>query len=87
MAAAIGSSIRTTSRAPALIADSFTARRSTSVIPDGTAITTRGGTIFRFFLHLAHEMAQHSLSSFEVRNDSVLHWANGLNVAWSSTKH
>ncbi len=44
IAAAIGSSIKYTSRAPACVADSRTARFSTSVIPDGTAITTRGFT-------------------------------------------
>ena len=42
IAAAIGSSINTTSRAPARIAESLTARRSTSVIPDGTATTILG---------------------------------------------
>ena len=42
IAAAIGSSIKTTSLAPARIAESFTARRSTSVIPDGTATTILG---------------------------------------------
>ena len=44
IAAAIGSSIRYTSRAPADIADSRTARFSTDVMPDGTAITMRGRT-------------------------------------------
>ena len=41
-AAAIGSSIRKTSRAPADSAASLTARRSTCVIPDGTAMMMRG---------------------------------------------
>src|SRR6266404_5949638 len=44
-AAAIGSSIKYTSRAPACIAAVRTARRSTCVMPDGTPITTRGRTI------------------------------------------
>ena len=42
IAAAIGSSTRYTRRAPARSADSRTARFSTAVIPEGTAITTRG---------------------------------------------
>ena len=43
MAAAMGSGIVMTSRAPACIADSLTARFSTSVMPEGMAMTTRGG--------------------------------------------
>ena len=43
-AAAIGSSIRNTSRAPADSAESRTARFSTCVMPEGAAITTRGRT-------------------------------------------
>ena len=42
IAAAIGSSIRNTSRAPVLIAASRIARRSTCVEPQGTQITMRG---------------------------------------------
>ena len=42
MAAAMGSSIRNTSRAPAPAADSLMARRSTWVEPPGTQISTRG---------------------------------------------
>jgi hypothetical protein len=42
MAAAIGSSIRYTSRAPAPMADSRIARRSTWVEPHGTQMTMRG---------------------------------------------
>lgn len=42
MAAAIGSSIRCTRRAPAASADSLTALRSTSVMPEGMAMSTRG---------------------------------------------
>ena len=42
MAAAMGSSIRYTSRAPAPAADSLMARRSTWVEPQGTQIRTRG---------------------------------------------
>ena len=42
IAAAIGSSIKYTSRAPAPIADSLIARRSTCVAPAGTHTSTRG---------------------------------------------
>ena len=50
MAAAIGSSIRKTARAPADSADSFTALFSTSVIPEGTQTTMRGRTrVFRLW--------------------------------------
>ena len=42
MAAAIGSSIRNTRRAPAASADSWMARRSTAVEPDGTQIIICG---------------------------------------------
>ena len=47
MAAAIGSSIRYTSRAPACMAESRTARFSTCVIPEGTPMTMRGRTSVR----------------------------------------
>ncbi len=42
MAAARGSSMRYTRRAPAWMPASITARSSTSVMPEGTQITTRG---------------------------------------------
>ena len=42
IAAAIGSSIRNTRRAPALSADSWIARRSTAVEPEGTQMMTCG---------------------------------------------
>lgn len=47
MAAAMGSSMRYTSRAPALSALSRTARFSTSVMPKGTQMTMRGFTRVR----------------------------------------
>src|SRR3990167_688367 len=46
IAAAIGSSIKNASRAPAFFAASTTAFRSTEVTPEGTPITTRGLGIF-----------------------------------------
>jgi len=49
MAAAMGSAIRNTSRAPACSAESRTARFSTSVMPEGTAITMRGRMKCFFF--------------------------------------
>ncbi len=47
MAAAIGSSIRKTRRAPAASADSWIARRSTAVDPDGTQTITCGDAKLR----------------------------------------
>ena len=44
IAAAIGSGMVMTSRAPARVAESLTARFSTSVMPEGMAMTTRGAT-------------------------------------------
>jgi hypothetical protein len=44
IAAAIGCSIKYTSRAPAFSAASRTARRSTSVIPEGMPMMIRGFT-------------------------------------------
>ncbi len=53
IAAAIGSSMRKTSRAPALSALSLTARFSTSVIPKGTQMMMRGFTsVLRFCARL-----------------------------------
>ncbi len=49
IAAAIGSSIRSIRLAPAASADSWIARRSTSVAPDGTQIITRGAAKKRRF--------------------------------------
>ena len=46
IAAAIGSSMRKTSPAPAACAASSTARFSTSVMPEGTAMTMRGLAYF-----------------------------------------
>ena len=60
MAAAIGSSMRNTSRAPACSALSRTARLSTSVMPDGMAMTTRG---FERLLLLAFLMKCLSMAS------------------------
>ena len=53
MAAAMGSSMRYTSRAPALWADSLTARFSTWVMPVGTQIMIRGRTRRRWLWTLA----------------------------------
>src|SRR5580698_7486913 len=48
-AEANGRSIKYTSRAPAWVAESFTARFSTSVMPEGTATTTRGAINLRWW--------------------------------------
>jgi hypothetical protein len=49
IAAAIGSATMKTSFAPAPIAESRTARFSTSVMPDGTHTITRGFTLKTWF--------------------------------------
>ncbi|KAF5042033.1 hypothetical protein DSECCO2_516880 [anaerobic digester metagenome] len=61
MAAAMGSSMRKTSRAPALWADSRTARFSTWVMPVGTQMTMRGRTSRRLLCTL--EMKCRSMAS------------------------
>ena len=70
IAAASDSSIRWTSRAPALSVASSTARRSTSVIPDGAQMTMRGREK-RLLHHLADELAQHRLGDLEVGDHAV----------------
>ncbi|CAM5513102.1 hypothetical protein SVIOM74S_06109 [Streptomyces violarus] len=47
MAAAMGSSMMCTWRAPAWDGASMTARRSTPVMPEGTQTTTRGRARYR----------------------------------------
>src|SRR5882672_11463343 len=38
-------------------------------------------------MHLLDEIAQHRLGHFEIRDDAVLHGANGLDVTWRATQH
>ena len=79
MDAAIGSPRRRTSLAPALIAESLTALFSTAVIPEGTAMTTRGGTSFRLstfsmkYLNMASEISKSAITpSFIGRRASMV---------------
>jgi hypothetical protein len=86
-AAAMGSRMVMTSRAPAWVADSFTARFSTSVMPEGMAMTTRGETTLELLCTLLDEVAQHRLGDVEVGDDAVLHRADGGDVAWGAAEH
>jgi len=86
-AAAIGSSIRYTSRAPADSADSLTARFSTWVMPDGTQMTMRGRTEGFTVVYLMNEVAQHLFGDVKVGDDTILHGTNGGNGAGSSPEH
>lgn len=77
MAAAIGSSIRCTRRAPAASADSLTALRSTSVMPEGMGDeharldqVVPGRSLF-------DKVAEHFLRDVEVGNDAVLQRPDG----------
>ena len=74
MEAAIGSPSNRTSLAPALIAESLTALFSTAVIPEGTAMTTLGGTNFRLST-FSIKYPQHSLRNFKICYYTVFHWS------------
>src|SRR3989344_1982666 len=69
-AAAMGSSIICTSRAPALDAASLTARISTLVMPLGTPITTRGPSIF-FCSTCARFIRYASISSVASKSEAT----------------
>ena len=68
IAAAIGSSIKYTSLAPACIIVSSTALSSTSVIPDGTPTNTRGLTA----LYLLHTLLNMSFNNSFVAVKSAI---------------
>mgnify|MGYP006996845083 CR=1 FL=1 len=76
MAAAIGSSMTVTWRAPALAAAWRTARRSTSVTPEGTQMTTRGASQNAVAAGLADEALQHGRGNVKIRNNAVLEGAH-----------
>jgi len=78
MAAAIGSSIRYTSRAPAPSALSLTARFSTSVMPNGTQMMMRGLTRVRRLCALA--MKYRSIAS--VISKSAMTPSRSGRTAW-----
>ena len=70
-AAATGSDTRYTLRAPACMADSCTARRSTWVMPEGTLITTRGCTALRARWVLRMKYSEHLFGRIVVGDDAV----------------
>ncbi len=71
MAAAIGSATSSTSRAPARSAESRTARFSTSVMPEGTQMITRGRTRNLRRCTRWMKYAQQVLGHLEVGDDAV----------------
>jgi hypothetical protein len=88
MAAAMGSSIRYTSEAPAPSADSRMARRSTWVEPQGTQMMMRGlGLQCRARVHHLDELLEHLLGDREVGNHAVFHGADGFDVAGHLAQH
>jgi hypothetical protein len=87
MAAAMGSSIRYTSEAPAPKADSRMARRSTWVEPQGTQMMMRGLGLNVLRVHHADELLEHLLGHGEVGDHAVLHGADGLDVAGHLAQH
>ena len=87
MAAAIGSSIRSASRAPALQAASWTARLSTSVTPLGMPTTTLGRGMRVNRRGLADEVVEHLLGDVEVRDDAVFQGADGDDIGRGAADH
>ena len=70
------------------MAESFTARFSTSVMPVGTAMTMRGRRWKTALVaHLVDERFQHRLGDFEIGDDAILHWADRDDVAGCATQH
>ena len=86
IAAASDSSIRCTSRAPALRDASSTARRSTSVTPEGAHMTSRG-RLKRLCEHLVDELAQHRLGDLEVGDHAVAQRAVGRDRGRRAADH
>ena len=89
IAAAIGSSIRNASRAPALSAASWTARFSTSVTPLGMPTTTRGRGMPKPKRSCtdADEVLEHPLGDLEVGDDAVLQRPHGDDVRGRAADH
>ena len=88
IAAAIGSSIRNTWPAPAPIALSRIARRSTCVEPQGTQMMMRGRGREEFVVvHFLDEVLQHLLGDGEVGDHAVLHRADRDDVARRLAEH
>ena len=87
IAAAIGSSISSTFRAPALSALSWMARRSTAVEPEGHADDDHRRGEAPPVLHLADEMLDHFLRDLEIGDDAVAQGADGVDVAGRAAEH
>src|ERR1035441_4202191 len=93
MAAAIGSSMMSTERAPARFAASRTARSSTDVISAGTQMTTEGlgqedrGQKRAVLHHFLDEIAQHHFGHLEVGDDAVAQRPDRLNMRGRLAQH
>src|SRR5450631_2421641 len=92
MAAAIGSSMMSTERAPASFAAARTARSSTDVISAGTQMTTEGlgrkiDQKRAVLHHFLDEIAQHRFGHLEVGDDAVAHWPDRLNMRGRLAQH
>ena len=88
IAAAIGSATMSRRLTPADRAESRTARRSTSVIPEGTQTMTVGFTLkMRPVDHQPEEVPEHLLRHLEVRDDAVLHRADRQNAFGRAAQH
>src|SRR3954466_11039095 len=77
IAAAIGSSMSCTRRAPALSALSWIARRSTAVEPDGTQMTIIGEARARRLFTRRMKWLDHFLRQLEVGDHAVAQRATG----------
>src|SRR6266851_783606 len=86
IAAAIGSSIRKTRLAPALSADSWIARRSTAVEPEGTQTMICGVAKLRRLCAL-RIMLDHFLGYLEIGDNAVAQRPDRLNVARGAADH
>ena len=88
IAAAIGSATMNTSLAPAVSAESRTARLSTSVMPDGTqTMTLRLHPEDVLVDDDLEEVAQHLLGDVEVGDDAVLHRPHGDDAVGRAAEH
>src|SRR3989304_5242241 len=86
IAAAIGSSTRYTSFAPADSADSLTALCSTCVMPEGMQIIILGLSP-NLRLDISYKIFQHLFSNFKIGYDAVFHRTYGCNIAWGFAEH
>ncbi len=88
IAAAIGSSISQTLLAPADSADSWMARRSTAVEPDGHADDDlRPGERPAVVMHLADEMLDHLFRDLEIGDHAVAQGADCLDISRGAAQH